>query len=50
MSMPLQMNNNYEEKEAKDDEIEILSEVPQEIKEKTISIISSGSQNNRIGI
>ena len=49
--MPLQMNNNYIEKEVKD-EIEILSEVPQEIdvKDKTISIISSGSQNNRIGI
>ena len=31
MSMPLQMNQNYVEKEVKDDEIEILSEVPQEI-------------------
>lgn len=51
MSMPLLKNPDYIEKDVKDD-IEIISEVAQEIdvKDKTISIISSGSPDNRIGI
>ena len=49
--MPLLKNPDYIEKDVKDD-IEIISEVAQEIdvKDKTISIISSGSPDNRIGI